>query len=629
MKMLGVSLMSIAVLSSSLPARADGRVLVSGERKENNLVSRLLEVTEIAAPRASFPFVRSGDGWIFISAECRGDGKVSVHLDDAARDDTVLSRSAASDGHAEGVRYVQHGEHRVHVECDGKARVERLVVKAIPDLIHSGLGFDPAIKAFGHYDMDFFKKDILPNATTLFMPASFKLPQSVIDDWHRQGKRFIVEFGIDANAKTAEEHAAYWMNLLEKVPFADGFIIDEFIINRPIASERRSRRPIPPGPRPRLDAERQKEHDAYPIYEQAIKLLRTDRRLRDKTLYFYFGGSGTTLNQEIIGPTIVHTIRKCRDRLTLERYIFERSSEKRSRDALREFVDGIADWNRKEPGANRDMVIAFGLFSMPPFGLNKLPNVDYHVWMDQQMHVVATDPVMAGMGGLEWWTTALADEETVRFVGKLYRHYAIEGKTDLMTHDPLFLKHLDNADFEQGTVGWELHAAEAGSIQPKGFPRYGHIQMRFMGQNRPPDPEHIGDTFLWMKRSPKGPNTFSQTIKNLVPGRLYSFELLSCDHQDLLHPQAKTMEQANKFIGTVALDGVDIDPQRSFREMYPTGPEYRMPTPIWITYHWTILRAKSSTARLTVSDWTSQKAPQGTFGQEQIFNFLELQPYHE
>ena len=47
------------------------------------------------------------------------------------------------------------------------------------------------------------------------------------------------------------------------------------------------------------------------------------------------------------------------------------------------------------------MVIAFGLFSMPPVGINKLPNVDYHVWMDQQMHVVANDPVMAGMGGLE------------------------------------------------------------------------------------------------------------------------------------------------------------------------------------------------------------------------------------
>ena len=40
-----------------------------------------------------------------------------------------------------------------------------------------------------------------------------------------------------------------------------------------------------------------------------------------------------------------------------------------------------------------------------------------------------------------------------------------------------------------------------------------------MGLGRPADPEHIGDTFLWMKRSAKAPNTFSQVIQGLEPGR--------------------------------------------------------------------------------------------------------------
>ena len=407
MKMVVALSLTIAVLCSAAVG-ADGKVVFSGERKENNLVSKLLEVASIAGLHSRMLSAGPATAGFSSRRSVRGSGTVTVVLDDSAMADAVINHRVGDAKPAEGVRYVKQGEHHVHVACDGTARVERLVVKSIPDLIHSGLGFDPAIKAFGHYDMEFFKHDVLPNATTLFMPASLTLPPSVVDDWHRQGKRFIVEFGIDAKAKTAEEHAAYWMNLLEKAPFADGFIIDEFIINRPIASERRSRRSKPRAT-PRLDSEEQKEHDQYPIYEKAIKLLRADRRLKDKTLYFYFGGSGTTLNQEIIGPTIVHTIRECHDRLTLERYIFERSSEQRSRDALREFVDGIADWNRKEPGANRDMVIAFGLFSMPPFGLNKLPNVDYHVWMDQQMHVVATDPVMAGwaawIGGRRPWPT--------------------------------------------------------------------------------------------------------------------------------------------------------------------------------------------------------------------------------
>jgi hypothetical protein len=357
-----------------------------------------------------------------------------------------------------------------------------------------------------------------------------------------------------------------------------------------------------------------------------FRRLRAHERYKDKTLYAYVGGSGKKLNQEMIGPTFVRTLADCDYRIALERYIFEVSSEEKSKEVLKLFVEGIADWEAKEPGVVGKMVIAFGLFSMPPGGINKQPNVDYHVWMDQQMNLAANDPTLAGLAGLEWWTSILADEETVRFVGRLYRHYAIEGKREMLTKDPLFLAHLENADFEQGTAGWTLRAADEGGIAPKSFPRYGRIEGRYMGLGRPADPEHIGDTFLWMKRSEKGPNSFSQTIKNLEPGRLYSLKMFTCDYQDLVNPREKKEEEAEKFIGRVTLDGVEIDARRSFQEMYASNPEPKVP--VWITYHWTVFRALAPTATLTVSDWPGDE-PTGPFGQEQTFNFLELQPYHE
>jgi hypothetical protein len=355
--------------------------------------------------------------------------------------------------------------------------------------------------------------------------------------------------------------------------------------------------------------------------------MRADDRYKDKLVYAYIGGSGKKLNQESIGPTFVRTLIDCNYPIALERYLFERSSEQASKDALQEFVDGIADWEAKEPGVKKNMVLTFGLFSMPPGGINKLPNVDYHVWMDQQMNIVANNPVMSDMGGLNWWTSSQADEETVRFVGKLYRHYAIEGKTEMLTRDPLFLTHIQNADFEKGIEGWTLQPAEEGAIQPKSFPRYGRIEGRYMGLGRPADPEHIGDTFLLMKRSEKGPNTFSQTIKNLEPGRLYSMKMFSCDYNDLINPKTKTMEEANKFVGKVVLEGVDVDTTRSFTEMYASNPE--PPIPVWITYHWKVFRAIGTTAKVIVSDWESEKEATGAFGLEQTFNFLEIQPYHE
>src|SRR6185295_16450825 len=118
--------------------------------------------------------------------------------------------------------------------------------------------------------------------------------------------------------------------------------------------------------------------------------------------------------------------------------------------------------------------------------------------------------------------------------------------------------HIQNADFEKGREGWTVQPAEEGSIQAKSFPRYGRIEGRYMGISRPADPEHIGDTFLWMKRSAKGPNTFSQPIKDLQPGRLYSLKMFSSDYQDLVQPQKKDQESdANPFYGQITLDGVE------------------------------------------------------------------------
>src|SRR5262245_31082991 len=617
---------AVIIASILMPATASGiagatepTVVFSGAQKRNNLVTELLEVASISEPGRAFTFTRPDDGWVFLAARRQGQGTVRIVLDERPGDDVVVARDADGDRPIEAVRHVARGEHRVRVDCSGGCRVDRLVVKAIPELMHCGLGFDPEIKSYGRYDMVFLERDILPNVTTLIVPNSIKLAPSVIDDWHHQGKRIVAEVGINGQATTADEHSRFWADFLDRAPFLDGIIVNEFIVNNP------STRPggqLSPERAERMDRERQR----YRVYGEAIKKLRADDRYRGKTLYGYVGGSGKTLN-EVIGPDFIRTIIDCGYRVALERYIFEVSSPKKSEDVLQLFIDGIADWEAKEPGARKHMVIAFGLFSMPAGGINKQPDVDYHVWMDRQMNVVANHPVMADVAGLNWWTTVLADEETVRFVGKLYRHYAIEGQTSLLTRDPLFLTHIRNADFEKGLDGWTLRLAEEGSIQARSFPRYGRIEGRYMGLGRPADPEHIGDTFLWMKRSENGPNVFSQTIQDLKPGRLYSMKMFTCEYSDLIHPKKKTLGEANPFIGRVELEGVELDTRRSFTEPYASNPE--PPIPVWITYHWKVFRAKGPTAKLTVSDWPGEGKPSGPFGQEQTFNFLEIQPYHE
>jgi hypothetical protein len=122
-----------------------------------------------------------------------------------------------------------------------------------------------------------------------------------------------------------------------------------------------------------------------------------------------------------------------------------------------------------------------------------------------------------------------------------------------------------------------------------------------------------------------GPNaescSFDRQRAGWEPGRLYSFKMFVCDYNDLVTPKARTIEEA-KSTATVLIEGAEVDQTRSFTEVYASNPEPKIPG--CITYHWKIFRATSSTASLTVSDRNSPP-----FGQEQAFNFLEIQPYRE
>jgi hypothetical protein len=608
----GNALAMAVIFCFTTETATDAAPVFSGERRLNNLVSELLEVTSTSKASDEFVFTQPTSGWLFISST--GKGTARIFLDQEAN--PLLVHGADGVPTREAMRHAAKGRHTIRMAGEGDFKVERLVVKAIPELIHCGLGFNSEIKSYSVYDLNFLRTDILPNVTTLIVPNNIKLSEATIEDWHRQEKRFVAEVGINGQAKTADEHFDYWRSFYEKAPFLDGIIVNEFIVNRPVVEWAA------------LTAERlarmEKERQQYAQYAEAIKKLQADERFRNKMFYGYVGGSGKKLNQEIVGTNFIRTILDCGYRIALERYLHEMSSEKGSREALQLFVDGISDWETKEPGVTKQLVIAFGLFSMPPGSINKQPNVDYHVWMDQQMNLVANHPTLSGLAGLEWWTSTLADEETVRFVGKLYRHYAIEGRTNLMTTTPLFLTHIQNADFEKGTEGWTVRPAEEGSIAVKTFPRYGRIEGRYMGLGRPADPEHIGDTFLWMRRSEKAPNSFSQRIRNLKPGRLYSMKMLSCDCNDLINPKARKVEDAKPIVH-VMIEGVEVDARKSFRETYSSSPE--PPIPVCITYHWKVFRAKTETALLTVTDWEDGKG--SGYGQEQAFNFVEIQPYWE
>ena len=170
--------------------------------------------------------------------------------------------------------------------------------------------------------------------------------------------------------------------------------------------------------------------------------------------------------------------------------------------------------------------------------------------MHMQMETIATDPAVFGVYGMLWYYSPYVNEEYLRWAGRMFRHFGIEGNTAPLTTDPYVLSHIKNGDFKQGTEGWVIHEAQPGSVTVNQMAGYGMMQNRY-----PAGPK--GNTFLLMKRSEKGPNSFSQEMKGLETGRLYSMRMITADHGNITAQNSVNQQD----VVSIQLDGVELEAQ--------------------------------------------------------------------
>jgi hypothetical protein len=149
-------------------------------------------------------------------------------------------------------------------------------------------------------------------------------------------------------------------------------------------------------------------------------------------------------------------------------------------------------------------------------------------------------------------------------------------------------------------------------------------------QGRYPRKNGIGDAFAILTRNAKAPNTVSQQLQGLTPGRLYSLKLFTGDHADLragtvrkdLHGLSITLDGAEAQPGGFSHPFISHDLPAQLAAYATVGGK----PPFWMTYHWLRFRATGPTATLTLSDWTKSGEPGGPAGQQIMVNFVEIQP---
>jgi hypothetical protein len=204
----------------------------------------------------------------------------------------------------------------------------------------------------------------------------------------------------------------------------------------------------------------------------------------------------------------------------------------------------------------------------------------------------------------------------------------MEGQTEPASRDPYIGGYIDNPDFMYGTEGWTLHPAGDGSIYPAVQRGLGNLQGRKIRTE--------GGSVLVTKRSEKGPNRFSQEIKNLEPGRLYSLQMFTGDHESLSRVETHGV--------SIKIENATMLRDKSYMYLVCNPPWGRYPPYTtneklaWMNYHYRVFRANGTTAKLEISDWGNDAAfhardligtniPIGPIGQEIMYNFIAIKPY--
>jgi len=251
------------------------------------------------------------------------------------------------------------------------------------------------------------------------------------------------------------------------------------------------------------------------------------------------------------------------------------------------------------------------------------PECDIKAYYDDFIHMLATDPAFADIGGLGFSTPA-CDEGLYRFVLYAMRHYCVDGSRSRIS--PKFgLKYhagiMDNGDFTEGFDGWTLKPAETGAIslgKKEAFGRSSLWQLRQYNVHKPPKKPY-GDDFAMFRRTAAGVNRLERTLKRLEPGGLYELTFCSYDGDDIDNPG--TINSPSGMV-RVHIDGGDEIPELGYTCFTDRNKGARKGR-IEVVTHRVVFRAKSATATAVFSDDGAAAKP----GMRRAINWVGARPY--
>ena len=554
------------------------KVDLSAHRRLNNLavevLAKPLQATG-AAQRFEFSTVR--DGWVFIKVEtAAADPALNVRL---GTDDIVTATTAR----CEAFRELPGGKHALVVR--GAASGGRVVVRSIAEVFNYPACGSSQIPQNGKYDWDFHVRHVFPAVTTL---NGGSIPEEHRAAVRRMGLRWLANVGTTDPKDAADLVARMSASPGMTAPWFDGFTADEQFFGSP----------------------------ALVPYTEALRLLKNPE---SRLIYTWIVGKPAMpgVHSDFISAAL--NASRGRGRLLFEVYCHSRPREQDAASYLNDrLVDTMARLGEYFPNAAAGTGMLLGNFNqIPIISLDVNPEVDYKYYLDMQLHLIATHPLLKGLAMTGYWGSYYDDEELYRWSMRLLRHYCVEGHTEMLSKTYGYRYspgHLSNCDFADGLQGWTADPADA--IRTDSFAGYGKgSQARWGADGR------AGDTFCVFKRGTERPSTLTQTATGLTPGKLYTLQFVTADYKDMV---AHKVDPKQHRLSGVLGAGAELIPEKSYVFIdRRTSGEKAKDGLVRINLHHLRFRATAPSFKVTFTDAEAEP------GTETALNYVMLKPYFE
>ena len=529
----------------------------------NNFVTELVSARKVPAGE-KVAFENPREGWIFISAELPEDAGVLVDGEPVPSWDVGAAR--------ECMRHVPAGGHAVSFAGDA----EYVAVRTMPVLAFCKFQYDPHIREFGPYDWGFLSKHVLPHVNTVIG----NVDERRMAEWKARGGRWIHESvlpGMSKDEITPDDVYDTWSTDPGFThELMDGVMSDEFFSG---------------------------DNPKYPSWTAGMERIAADERFRGKVLYPYVGshypetddwGIRDEADRSKSSAAFYRRVFELGYSISWERYLQERHDRRTAEEYIEARLGTcMQKWTEFHPGCAAQMIVALGYMTITE-SLNTHPGVNYKYFMDMQFRHMATHPAFEGIGGVLEYASGYADEETVRWAARLYRHYGIEGNRDLLS-DRLGWHyrndHVRNADFAFHWEGWTVPVSIERNCKVVTVEGYSDLQGRWPRTT-------VGDTALVLRRDFERPNAVTQPLRNLVPGKLYVAKMISGDYGDL---KAGRSEKRTHAVA-LEIEGGEIVPEKTFQSVIPNNYAHSLPPfdrehLYWFNYHNVVFRRRRRAAR--------------------------------